>query len=192
MDESKVTQKGNKVDGDQAGHDINKQVTNLNFDSSQRSISAMQTLLKKFKDEREKNPQLTEFIEELDYYNKPLDGDVIGLEQKLINGKQEDFIDYALRMKERYHKKLMKYQFSEAAQLINLHLLALVESYFMHHIYPQICNGQTSENVNSLIQELLINPMLGQLDDNPLGFNAQEVNGMIYFLTGNCHIKWNN
>ena len=45
MEENKVTQTENTVGGDQAGRDVNKQVTNISFDSSQKSISAMQALL---------------------------------------------------------------------------------------------------------------------------------------------------
>ena len=190
MDESnEVVQSKNTVGNDQVGRD-KITTNNLNFGRSQSNITAMQALLAKFKEERKNNPQLDEFIEELDYYNKPLETDVIGLEQKLIDGNRESFINYATRVKEVYHKKLYKFQFSEVAQRINYHLLALVESYFTTYIYPRICESEDPNVINALIVDTIINPLLDQLDENPLGFSANEINGMMYFLTGNCHIKW--
>jgi hypothetical protein len=71
-----------------------------------------------------------------------------------------------------------------------VHLLALVESYFENEIRPQISLGKTSEEIKTLIQQLIVIPLLLELEENLLGFNASDINGMLYFLTGNCHIKW--
>ena len=189
-EKNEVVQTDNTVGQDQVGRD--KVTTNFNFGNSQKNISALPILLQKFKEEREKNPALDKFIEELDYYNKPIEADVIGLEQKLINGKRESFIHYATRVKESFHKKLYRYQFSEAAQRINYHLLALVESYFMNQVYPRICNEEDPNVINQLVTDSIVTPILSeQLAEEPLNYSAQEINGMIYFLTGNCHIKWN-
>lgn len=188
MSENDVYQLDNKIDGDQAGRDIHK--NSYSFARSKETINYMTTLLKKFKEESDGNVQLSTFIEDFDYYQSPYKGDVAGLEQKLRDGGREDFISYALKTKERFHKKLIKYQFFESAQKINVHLLALVESYFENEICPKIHNGQSSEEIKTLIQELIVNPLLNELEENLLGFNAADINGMLYFLTGNCHIKW--
>ncbi len=188
-EKNEVKQTDNTVGNDLVGRD--KITTNYNFDKSQKAISALPILLQKFKDERQNNPSLDKFIEELDYYNKPIEENVIGLEQKLRDGKRESFIDYATRVKEIFHKKLYRYQFSDAAQRINYHLLALVESYFMNQVYPRICAEDDPNTINQLIVDAIVNPLLNQqLAEEPLNYSAQEVNGMIYFLTGNCHIKW--
>lgn len=189
MSNNNVYQSDNKVDGDQAGRDVNKN-TNYSFDRSKETITYMTTLLSKFKEECSSNVQLSTFIEDFDYYQRPYNDDVIGLEQKLIDGGREDFIGYALKTKERFHKKLIKYQFFESAQKINVHLLALVESYFENEIRPKINKGQSSDEIKTLIQELIVNPLLNELEENLLGFSAADINGMLYFLTGNCHIKW--
>ncbi len=190
MEENKneVSQADNTVGNDQVGRD---KITNYNFNSSQQNISALQILLTKFNEERNKDPRLDSFIEELDYYNKPFASDVIGLEQKLTDGNRENFIDYAIRVKESFRKKLDRYKWSESAQQINYHLLALVESYFMNKVYPRICNEEDPNTINDLIVAEIVNPLLSaQLAEEPLNYSAQEINGMLYFLTGNCHIKW--
>lgn len=188
MNENNVTQSGNVVGGDVAARDIHK--PSYVFPRSQDAILYMSDLLRRFREEQDGNTRLNQLIDDLDYYNCPLAGDVLGLEQKLKDGNRESFIDFALRAKERFHKKLVKYQFSESAQKINVYLLALVQSYFENHISPKIHSGCSAEELSSLIQELLINPLLGQLQENTLGFTAFDINGMLYFLTGNCHIKW--
>ena len=188
--ENQVQQTDNWVGGDQVGRD--KKVThNYNFGASQKNINALTILLDKFKEERNQNPALGVFIEELDYYNKKLEGDVVGLEQKLADGKRESFVNYALRTKEIFHKRLYKYQYSEAAQKINYHLLALVESYFMNQVYPLICDETDPTVVNKVLTEAIVEKILTeQLAEEPLNYSAQDINGMLYFLTGNCHIKW--
>jgi hypothetical protein len=190
MQENNVNQLDNEIGRDLAGRDITYDQSVQFNQFSRQSETPLQMLFKKLELEKTTNPQLTEFIEELNYYYNKVDGDVIGLEQKLKDGKQENLVDYALRVKEAYHKKLYKHQFSEVSQQINLYLLALVESYFTNHIYPKICNGHSSEQISSLIQEQVINPLLNQLNGDTLGFTAKDINGMIYFLTGNCHIQW--
>ena len=81
-------------------------------------------------------------------------------------------------------------QFSEVAQKINVYLLAAVRSYYMLEIYPRICNNEDQMTINSLISEKIINPLIVELGDNLFDFTHEDILGMLYFLTGNCHIKW--
>jgi hypothetical protein len=188
MSEDSASQIGNTVGGDQAGGDIDKSTLVLSLPKEPSQY--IKTLYAQFEKEEKSKPQIKKFMEELDYYNKPLDGDMIGLAQKLKDGNQENFIDFALRVKESYHKKLYKHSLSPSAQKINLHLLSMVECFFMHQIFPLIEKKQSSDKINLLIQELVVNPMMTELGENRLDFTAQDINGMLYLLTGNCHIKW--
>jgi hypothetical protein len=189
MNDNQSTQSSNEIGRDAAGRDINN-VTNNNYENSQKTISYIQTLYQKLGTEESNNLVVQKHIEEFNYYYSPLNGDVIGLEQKLINGNQLNFVDFALKAKERYHMKLYKQQFSEVAQKINIHLLSLVENYFMIYVYPKICNGKTSEEVYATIDEQIVKPLRQELQENLLEFTATDIQGMLYFLTGNCHIKW--
>jgi len=178
----------NDIGGDVAGRDIDKS-SHLHLGS--QKLSQMKMLLKKFKEEQESNAQLSTFIDDLDYYNTQKGNEtVIGLEDKLTAGNRANLYDFANDMKDRFHRKLYKYQFSEAAQKINVHLLALVQSYYMNEVYPLICENKDAGVINTMISERIIQPLLAELDENTLGYSAQDINGMIYFLTGNCHIKW--
>lgn len=186
MSDTKISE--NEVVGDVAGRDIDKS-SHLHLGG--QKLSQMKMLLKKFNQEQSSNQQLSSFIDDLDYYNTPKQNEtVVGLENKLIAGNRKNLYDYANDMKDRFHRKLYKYQFSEAAQKMNVHLLALVQSYYMNEVYPLICENRDSAVINTLISERIIQPLLAELDDNTLGYGAQDINGMLYFLTGNCHIKW--
>ena len=190
MSDNKVKQTDNQAEGDIVGRDKTTYATSLNFSNSQARVSYMAQLLDKFKTECQNNSQLREFIKEFDYYNAKVEGDVLGLEQKLNDGNRDFLIPFALRAKEKFYKKALQFQFSESAQIINIYLLGKVESNFFNHIAPRIREGHPVHEVSSLIQELVIKPVLQELEENLLHFTETDINGMLYFLTGNCHIKW--
>jgi hypothetical protein len=67
----------------------------------------------------------------------------------------------------------------------------MVISYFENEIKPLLQKGEDEQLINSMINERLVKPLIAELDENLLGFTAHDINGMLYFLTGNCHLKWN-
>jgi hypothetical protein len=40
------------------------------------------------------------------------------------------------------------------------------------------------------IKDEIINVLLQKLGENILEIYADSISGMLFFLTGNCHIKW--
>jgi len=186
MSGNKVSLKDSSIGNDFVGRD-----KNVFLSTNEHSIY-LQELYDKIQKEKEDNQELQEFCEELDYLNSVMDGDVIGLEQKLINGGREKLISYAKEVKERFHKKLIKTsQYSLVAQDINVYLLTKVRRGFMMEIYSSICNNESEQKINYLITERIINPVKADLGINLFKYNEDDIMGMIFFLTGNCHIKWN-
>ncbi|WP_316749592.1 ABC-three component system protein [Pedobacter gandavensis] len=176
------------VVGHIAGGDINDLSTKMIFSGSKGVY--MKSLLDRYKKDCEGSQVKRDFIDDLDYYNNKRDGDVIGLEEKLTMASREDLFWYANDAKDRFQRFLFKNQFSEAAQQIFVHLLTEIQSRFLNEIYQALCNGESQEKVNLLITERLINPVKEELGENYLGITAMHINGMLYFLTGNCHLKW--
>ena len=43
---------------------------------------------------------------------------------------------------------------------------------------------------HALIAQAVLHRVRRLLGENPLRLFAEEINGMLYFLTGNCHIRW--
>ena len=113
---NKVKQEGINAEGDVAGRDIDKSI-HFNF-TGERS-EYLFVLMKKFKKERDENIQVDTIIEELTHYKTPADSDQLtSLEEKLRQGKREDLLDDALFTKEKFTKKLLKYELFESSQEI--------------------------------------------------------------------------
>ncbi len=181
------SQKNNIVGRDQAGRDINKNY----FGVSENQKSAMGTLIKKFCQEKETNQMFNDTIDKINHYKTNVDnGNPVGLEVKLTDGNRKNYIEFAQISKESFAKKMVKYQFYRSAQEILAFLLAEVHQRYYNLIYPQIVDGISEEIINELIQHKIIAHIQNILEDNVLEIFSDEINGMLYFLTGNCHIKW--
>lgn len=182
-----TNQNNNIVAGDQAARDINK--TFHVYDSSKPTY--MRRLIERFKADCESNQTFRDVIPKLQHYKTPVsDEPIAGLEPKLDAGQRRDLLPHALATKEMYAKKIIDYQFSEAAQEIHACLLAEVYTRFTNLVYPAIRDNRPAADINRLIQTEIIDYVERLLDENVLGLQADEIAGILYFLTGNCHTKW--
>ena len=190
MGDSHTTQKNNVVLGHQAGRDIINNTINL-YTADGSQPTPMGRLVEKFKKERENDTQFHETLEILKHFARPLSGeDIAGLEAKLRASGREGLLNFAQQTKELFTKKLVEHQFSEAAQEIHAYLLAEVYTRFHVEVLPAIQQGADPAAVNTLVQQRVIQPVQALLDENVLRLFSTEINGMLYYLTGNCHIKW--
>lgn len=178
------------VGNDFIGRDYYKDSVVIKTINSQSTY--LSDLYNRYQKEKNENPEFEELCEELNYFNSIMEGDVIGLDEKLKNGGREKILFYALDVKDRFHRKLMRVsQYSLVAQDINVYLLAKVRSSFMREIYGLICDNAPEAKINTLITERIIKPVQDDLGINLFKYTEDDIMGMIFFLTGNCHIKWN-
>lgn len=189
---NEVTQSNNTVgNGDMAGRDVIKSTITIGTVSF-GGKSQLQFLYEKLEEEKKSSTEIAEMVQELQHFRDYADDEeVIGLEKKLENGNRIKYLNFAERSKEKFSKKLLKNEHSETAQEIYAFLLAKVYRRFEDHIYPRLSEDHPEEFVNQLVDEFIINPMEDLLGDNLLRLYEDEISGMIYFLMGNCHIKWN-
>lgn len=188
MSKNHISVSDSPIGGNFTGRDDNS----LNINNRYERSTYLQDLYDKFQKEKSENPELKEFCEELDYFNSIIDGNVLGLEEKLRLGGREKLLHYAFDLKDRFHRKLFKTsQYSLVAQDINVYLLTKVRRGFIMEIYTLICNNESEEKINMLIAERIIRPVQADLGINIFKYNEEDIMGMIFFLTGNCHIKWN-
>ena len=119
----------------------------------------------------------------------------IGLRQKLADGGfGNSFYDDAKRQKLQYCKKSMRYQYFESAQRIDSYLLAKVKSNFDTYVMPLI-GSKSKHEVKQAIYEKVVTPIMDEInrygtDDTCLTYTDTDIYGMLYMLTGNCHINW--
>lgn len=135
-------------------------------------------------------------MESLKYYLTKLDG--ISAETKLYDGgfNQNEVIS-AIRRKERYAKRLQLNRFFESAQWIDSQLFAKIKMDFEAFILPLIDDGSSKSKILKEVVIKVVHPVLDLInlegeDDEVLNYNADDIFGMVYYLTGQCHINWKN
>ncbi len=184
-DSRQTKQVANVVSGDQAAGDIFKGNTIV-----LGTVTPMSRLIAKYRAEKEQNRSIRETIEVLQRYRSPPDGEVVGLAEKLRQGEREELLHFAMVAKDRFEKCLLRHEFSPAAQEIYAFLLAKVWQLFSQIVYPAICRGAAAQEIDHLLAHEVYAKVEELLEDNPLAIQCDEVMGMLYWLTGNCHLKW--
>lgn len=182
-------QKDNVVGGDQAGRDLIKSTMELHFPKE----SYLRKCSERFKEEKKNDIQFNRILEKLQEYCSSIDVEgtyPVGLETKLTDGGFCSFYGFANRTKELFYKKLVKYQLYEAAQEIFHYVLADVYTRYHNLVYPLIQANAHKKDVLEAIHTQIIRPIQEDLEENVLELFADEINGAIYYLTGNCYIKW--
>lgn len=189
MSDNEVKVSDSSIRGRFTGRDDNS----LNISNTYERSTYLHDLYEKFQKEMEADPELKAICKELDYFNSQVENDeMIGLENKLIAGaKPPMIIRYAKYTKEKFHKKLMlTSQYSVVAQDINVYILSKIHRGFMMEIYTLICSNEDESKIQAVITERIINPVKAELGLNLFKYDEDDIMGMIFFLTGNCHIKW--
>lgn len=136
-------------------------------------------------------------MDALKHYLTKLDG--VDMPTKLQDGGfSEREILNAQKRKEQYAKKLEKSKFYESAQWINSQLFAKIKINFETYVeIPLINNGASKDEILKAVVETVIAPVLKLINDEGehdtiLNFDEEDIFGMIYYLTGKCHINWKN
>lgn len=190
MEINKVNQENINSSGDVVGGD-KIVIQDVNITSVLNpATDYMIELIKRFKAESNSDEKINKIVENLNHYSTNLDEETVyDLEYKLNAGNRGFEFNRAVLLKERITKKIKLNENSESAQEIYAYLLSQICSDFHLHIYP-LLKTHTISQINLLIDEKVIKPAVFILGENVLKLLKEDINGMIYFLTGNCHIKW--
>lgn len=175
---------GNTAGGDVVGGD---KVEHHHYAAAPTSLSRLYQILRD--NDRAEN-YTSQIADQLRHYCALRSADVRGLDEKLKVSGRPDLIDEASELKERASKVIMRWQTSPVTQDIITHVLAKIHQGFISHIRPAIEAGRSREEVDSLIGEKVIDPTASMLGDNDLGLTPIDILGLLYYLGGNCHIRW--
>lgn len=173
--------------GDVAGRDIN------NYYAEQ--VSWYRKRFQKLADEIAQERRIDSTLDDLAYYNTILDG-TKSLEEKLDDGGYSSSeIETARRQQVKFSKKQEKYKNYQSAQMINSHLFAEILLRFNDHVKPLIYSNADRWKILSAVNNDVVKPVIELLytdgaDDDYLCYDAEDVMGMVYYLTGICHINW--
>ena len=84
----------------------------------------------------------------------------------------------------------MKWQTSPVAQDILTHILAKLHTEFMFNARPAIQDGKSRAEVDQIVVSKVIQPTHTMLGDNDLALTYLDLMGLLFYLGGNCHIRW--
>lgn len=175
----------------QAAGNIIVNKTEINYEER---ITFLKQLTDKYKEEvkNNTNTEFSGYIKRLERYINVADGELLDLTQKLTNAGYEKDLDWALRLKEQYAKMLQEHKFFKSSQQIHAFILARVIVLFQNHVLSTIRSGASQQVVRDVIYDKVIKQIESEIggDYNVLELYSEDINGMIYFLTGNCHLVW--
>ncbi len=177
--------------GNSAGEDVvagNQTKTVNNYFSP---VSPLIKLYEKFRLASEGQPSIAQISEQLQHYcSTDTNGDVRGLADKLTAANRRDILHSATFFKETATKTIMKWQTSGVAQDILTIILGQLYTSFVLHVTPAIEAGKPRTVVDALIQDKVIGPTAEMLGDNDLMLTSADILGLLFFLGGNCHVRW--
>lgn len=135
-------------------------------------------------------------MESLKHYLTKRDG--IDMPTKLLDGgfREREIIE-ATRKKENFAKRLERNLFFESAQWIDNQLFSKITMNFDAFILPLVNKGVAKDEILKEVVAKVIQPILDLLNiegenDDVLNYNADDIFGMVYYLTGRCHLNWKN
>jgi len=153
--------------------------------------SALEKVIQKIVASATSSNELVHIIDDLnDYITDHPYREIIGLEEKLNSGNREELYPKAILLKNRFERKIAKAQLSLVEQKVYIQVLSHILSAFEQYIRPQILNAQPKEKVDAAIFEKIIEPVHKAIVDFDDCATKELVSGMLYFLTGKCHIVW--
>jgi hypothetical protein len=157
-----VRQSHNQVGGDLVSG--NKSETTFNLINA-GSVDELTLLYQKLKENGVGDPSGGSFCEQLEHYlSVKTDGDVRGLEAKLKESGRSDQLGLATSLKERAAKAVMI-------------------------VSPAIQEDAGRREVDQCIQQVL-QTTKSMLGENVLEITVKDLLALLYFLGGNCHIRW--
>ena len=87
-------------------------------------------------------------------------------------------------------KKIMRFQTSETAQQIFACVLSDLRNRFLLHVSPLLAANASRAEVDAAMHDKVVAPVAQSMEPSPLSLDPGAVMAMLFYLAGNCHIKW--
>ncbi|MHA6299833.1 ABC-three component system protein [Devosia sp. CAU 1758] len=192
---SDIAQSDNSVGGHMAARDVIAPSGDyiVNVTHGGRATSQLHKLYKKLSEEAEGDKVLTTFIRQLEVYTRQVaDEKVIGLEGKFAAANREIELDMAKVMKESVYADLRENLFSPTYQRIAATLMGKIHESFRNNVTPLVDEEASNKEIDFAVNTLVVAPIVHELSECPDFYDdpIRIVRGMLYFLTGNCHLGW--
>ncbi|HHQ4309334.1 TPA: ABC-three component system protein [Serratia fonticola] len=180
----------NEINDNSPGRDLNIG-TNISFNEVKTKSNALSNLLIRSRQLCETDQEYRYMLEELQEYLKPRAGrKIIGLEGKLKEGKRLDLLEDALYLENKFARRVTKHQFSISEEVIYCHCLSKINSSFAHFVKPLFKNTASTAIIDRVIYDRIVDPLYEEVSEVSAAISIDLIRGMIFFLTGKCHLRW--
>ena len=123
-------------------------------------------------------------------YEKRSTEDRRDLLQKLIDSGREREYRYANNAQNHFARRYTKTGLFTAAREDNDNFLSEIETRFVTHVYhPLICKSAPDSEIRSALQEMVIDPLKTKRIGSSR-FASKLILSGLYYLTEQCHIRW--
>jgi hypothetical protein len=176
--------------GDNAGRDVVK-TYNISFPPTPGTRLA--DLLKAVHLEAPEHKTLVEHMAQLQVFTRTVTEEkVVGLEGKLNDADRRDQLDMALHLKEMIYAELQQNCFSPAFQRLYAYILGRIWWLFDAHAKPAILAGKDRATIDAIVSQKIVQPIVDEASACGVAndLTPQTIAGMLYYLTGNCHVRW--
>lgn len=194
LDENNNVTQSNIIAGKVIGRDDNSQVHQHFYNRSvfYKEDLVLKKLLDEHEIEKEKDADYLAFSDELNNFFKQEVGKKLrDLREKLVDGGRENLIRCALDSKERVTKKIHTYSLYKSAQDVYTYLLTNIRSSFKHQVEARIKSGKFENyEIDDIVRDKIIEPFYQAVQGSSLLIDLDELYGILYLLTGNCHVDW--
>lgn len=180
----------NEINDNTAGRDL-VIGTNVNFNEVKSKSNALANLLSRSKELCANDAEYRYMLDQLQEYLTPRPGrKIVGLEEKLREGDRLDLLEDALYLENKFSRRVSKNQFSTTEEVIYCHCLSKINSSFAHHIKPLFKNPVNTAIIDRVIFDRIVEPLYEEVSEVSTAVSFELIRGMIFFLTGKCHIRW--
>lgn len=154
-------------------------------------LSSLEKAIEKIKETWGGEKELVDIIEDLaGYITDHPTRKIIGLEKKLEQGDRKELIEHATLLKNRFERRIARNQMSLSEQHVYIQVLSAINTTWIYNIRPLIENGVDSKEIDGAIMTKLIEPVHKAIVSYDCTVSTDLVSGMLYFLTGKCHLVW--
>jgi len=160
-------------------------------DNNFSPLTNLETAIEQVKKTWNDYDELIDILEDLaDYITQHPNREIIGLEKKLERGDRSDLFSRARFLKNKFARRVAKNQMSMTEQHVYIQILSAINTTWYQCIHPRIVSGATAQETDQLVYDELIQPVHQAIVRFDSSVTSETVSGMLYFLTGKCHLIW--
>ncbi|WP_371157027.1 ABC-three component system protein [Jannaschia sp. 2305UL9-9] len=125
-----------------------------------------------------------------DDYSVKAEHDRRELLEKMVAADRENEYGYANRQQNKFARPYVALGLLPGTRADHDMMLSEVEQRFQSQVFfPHICEGSDKQTIQEAVQKNVVEPLAGKAIGETV-FGAATIQSAIYFLTEQCHIRW--